>query len=224
MLNKWRQRLTANHGYTIDQTILIVAIIAILITLIIITIGWQLIGRSNGTKLGAQMRQIEDANGTFYSDQKMWPNQIEADATGNVLLLMNRSTQSAATLTAKGVDTSKLTNQLPGLQMNGGAPTHTIGSGGAASLVTEQVNTAAGWGLGGSKFMIVQFAAVPLIEAGEADEAIDGSSGPNTGRLVYSTSSTPCLNPAANGAAPTPAATAPTSGVVYVCYAANSIQ
>lgn len=224
MLNKWRQRLTANQGYTIDQTILIVAIIAILITLIIITIGWQLIGRSSGTKLAAQLRQVEDANGTFYSDQKLWPNQVEATSTANVLLLMNRSTQTAAQLTAKGVDTAKLTNQLPGLRLNtaGTAPIHTIGSGGNASLVTEQVNTASGWGLGTGKFMIVQFAGLPLTEAGEADEAIDGASGPNTGRLVYGTAA--CLNATANGAAPTPPAAIPTSSPVNVCYAANTIQ
>jgi Tfp pilus assembly protein PilE len=222
MLNKWRQRLTANHGYTIDQTILIVAIIAILITLIIITIGWQLIGRSNGTKLGAQMRQIEDANGTFYSDQKMWPSaavKTGASATNNIMVLMN---QVATGNLQSTVDTTKLTNQLPGLKVIGGAPVHSIGGGGAANLVTEQVNTPSAWGLGSGQFMVVQFANVPLTEAGEADEAIDGASGSDTGRLVYSSSA--CLNTSTTPGNPPAISATPTSGAVYVCYAANAIQ
>lgn len=221
MLTQWRQRLTANKGYTIDQTILIVAVIAILITLIIITIGWQLIGRASGTKLGAQLRQIEDANGTFYSDQKVWPNQAFSSAAAgtpanNIALLLN---QTPATLSS-AIDVSRRTNQLPGLKYSGGVTTHGIGGG--DGVVTEQVNTANGWGLGSGKFMVVQFTQVPLTEAGEADEAIDGNPGSNAGRLVYGTAV--CLNNNNGGAAPTPSATPPSSGVVNVCYAANAIQ
>ena len=59
-------------GYTLDQTILIVAIIAILITLIVATIGWALLNRAGGTKLAAQLKQIEDANGLFFSSYNQW--------------------------------------------------------------------------------------------------------------------------------------------------------
>lgn len=219
MLKQWRQRLTANSGYTIDQTILIVAIIAILITLIIITIGWQLIGRSNGTKLGAQLRQIEDANGTFYSEHKMWANQAltNSNPTNNVRVLLN---QTSGLTFQTSIDTDKISNLLPGIKMSGGNPIHNIGSGGAGSTITQQVNVPSAWGLGGGQFMVVQFAAVPYTEATQADEAIDGTSGFNSGRLVYSSST--CLN--ATSAGVSPAAVAATSGVVFVCYAANSIQ
>ena len=71
MTNRLFSRFLSNKGYTIDQTILIVAIIAILITLVIVTVGWQLINRTSGTKAAAQVRQVEDANGQFFSAQRV---------------------------------------------------------------------------------------------------------------------------------------------------------
>jgi Tfp pilus assembly protein PilE len=74
-LNNLSQRLRRADGYTIDQTILIVAIIAILVTIIILTVGWNIINKASGTKLAAQFKQIEDANGQFYAQHRTWPHR-----------------------------------------------------------------------------------------------------------------------------------------------------
>jgi Tfp pilus assembly protein PilE len=219
VFNTLKQRFAGNKGYTIDQTILIVAIIAILITLIIVTVGWQLINRSSGTKLGAQLKQIEDANGQFYSAQKMWPHlaQTTATATTNMLALTNGL---AAAAWSTNVVQADLRNYLPGFRVVSSVVQHGFGSGGA---VTQQANTAATL-MGGAttdQYLVVQMASMPLSEAQEADKAIDGSLGYNTGRVVYSASA--CQNTAAGGAMTVPS-TAATSGSVYLCYIANAIQ
>jgi len=216
-----KQRLASNRGYTIDQTILIVAIIAILITMIIVTIGWQLISRSSGTKLGAQLRQIEDANGQFYSVQHMWPHQAYSSPTAdnNMAVLVNRiATSSWNTAVNQGA----LTNLLPGMgyDTTAGAVQHSFGSGGGT--VAQQVNVASNWGLGTGRYLVVRLTHVPLAEAAEADSAIDGEDTPGSGRLVYGTND--CLNATAGGTAPSMPSTAPTTGAAYLCYAANTVQ
>ena len=217
-LLKLKSRLGGNQGYTIDQTILIVAIIAILITLIIITVGWQLITRATGTKLAAQMRQVEDANGQFYSTQHMWPQDSYTGATAalNAVVLANQfdSSKWAAT-----VDQSKLSNLVPGFDSTATEVDHNLGGGGA---VSEQVNTVANVGLGTGKFLVVQFANVGYGDASEADQAIDGGAGDNKqGRLVYSANA--CLNSTYGGAMPS-ISDSPTGGSVYACYVANAIN
>lgn len=217
-LTKW---LGNNKGYTIDQTILIVAIIAILITLVIVTVGWQLINRSSGTKLGAQLRQIEDANGQFYSGQHVWPNQAlvtaSANATNNVTALANGLATSAF---ASNINTSDLRNLLPGYKVSGGAVQHGFGAGGA---VTQDDNVFSNTAMSGTNhYLVVQFASVPRSEAEEADKAIDGVLGYNVGRVVYQSTGN-CLA-AAGGTTTMPTGGQPSSATVTLCYAANVIQ
>ncbi len=203
------------QGYTIDQTILIVAIIAILVTMIIITVGWNLINKSSGTKLASQFRQIEDAVGQFYSTYRVWP---QASYTGTV-----NATNTAGALTGNTPGTgyvSQVTaigarNFLPGFLSTTSGVSHTMGSGGSITMsaLTNPFGELQG------QYLVVQFGAVPLTEAQEADMAVDGGSTADfqSGRVQASPTANSCLVTAA----PT-AVGANTS--LNVCYAANLIQ
>lgn len=217
-------RMLSNKGYTIDQTILIVAIIAILITLVIITVGWQLINRTSGTKAGAQFKQVEDANGTFFSDQRVWPHQGQAAATPTATSNMAILTGAVSgTDLGASINKSKVRNQLPGFKVTGTGPSavtsHNFGNGGAITQMNGTYPASAN--VGTDNRLVIQFASVPLNDAKEADIAIDGAEGYNTGRLIYR-ASTNCL-PASAGSTATVDTTQPTSANVNVCYAANTI-
>lgn len=219
-MNFMRKLLAGRQGYTIDQTILIVVIIAILITLIIITIGWQLINRSSGTKLGAQLRQVEDAVGQFYSDQHMWPHQAYTNtvsAVNNALAMANDSTITWQT----SIDTTLLKNLLTGLKVSGGNVMHGFGAGGAVTMMPGKANAAQA--LGSNTFMFVKFANMPLSEAQEADKAIDGVLGATLGRVVYVPTASECIPTAVNGTVGALTAVG-TATTVNVCFAANTIQ
>ncbi|NBV54212.1 MAG: hypothetical protein EBR79_00645 [Proteobacteria bacterium] len=215
------KNLTHRHGYTIDQTILIVAIIAILITLIIVTIGWQLINRSSGTKLGSQFRQVEDANGQFYSGQRMWPHQAISSATGDNNMLALANALPSGVTWAASVSTADLRNLLPGFAVASSQVRHNYGTGGA---IMQMPGTVANWGVSGSnQYMVIQFGNMPVNEAQEADRAIDGVQNAASGRLVYQPTASSCLPATVGAAAPTPSAVG-SSNVVNVCYAANTVQ
>lgn len=70
-------------GFTLDQTILVVAVIAILATIIISSVAWEVLSRANSTKLTAHMDQISDAIGQYYQDDHgsgkyTWPGSSSA--------------------------------------------------------------------------------------------------------------------------------------------------
>jgi type II secretory pathway pseudopilin PulG len=70
-------------GFTLDQTILVVAVIAILATIIISSVAWEVLSRANSTKLTAHMDQISDAIGQYYQDDHgsgkyTWPANAAA--------------------------------------------------------------------------------------------------------------------------------------------------
>lgn len=221
-MNKLKGLVASRQGYTIDQTILIVAIIAILITLIIVTIGWQLINRTSGTKLGSQFRQIEDATGQFYSAQRMWPHQaISAVAARNISLALVNALPSGVTWNAS-VNQNELRNLLPGFPVDAaGNLIHNYGNGGSVLMMP---GTVANWGVSGTnEYMVVQFSNMPVSEAKEADRAIDGKEDPTKGRLVYQPNTADCLPSTEGTAAPSPAAVG-TASTVNVCYAANTVQ
>lgn len=215
----------SNKGYTIDQTILIVAIIAILITLIIVTVGWQLINRTSGTKAGAQLKQVEDANGQFFSAHRVWPSSAQPSAvtptpTQNMAALVNNNISTSAWNAS--VRTAELRNLLPGFRISGsGLSTvvyHNFGSSTNAT-VEQQVNTVST--LGTDRRLVVQFRDVPLSDAEEADDAIDGAKDATRGRVFYGTSA--CMNSSFGGAATVPSSQ-PTASTVYLCYGANTVQ
>jgi Tfp pilus assembly protein PilE len=216
-----RPNVLNRQGYTIDQTILIVAIIAILITLIIITIGWQLINRTSGTKLGSQLKQVEDAVTQFYAAQRVFPHQAfatapTAPATGNMLVLA-AVTPAGATLLPT-IQAANLSNLLAGFRINTNVSLRNS-YGGDISMLPATVNT---WtsAPAANTYLVLQFAQVPLSDAQEADRAIDGQPGGDTGRLVYSNTS--CLPASAGGAVG--AVTTGTNPTVFACYVASAIN
>ncbi|MFZ2586546.1 MAG: hypothetical protein WAZ18_00250 [Alphaproteobacteria bacterium] len=219
-MSKSRQCNSSTAGYTIDQTILIVAIIAILVTLIIISVGWQLINRTSGTKLASQFKQIEDANGSFYSSFRVWVDEAyTAPATGavnNILALAG-----VATTWQQTVPLAQRRNFIPGFRINGTTNVqHNFSSGGILSM--QRLTNP--FGLTGEYF-VVQFTGVPFSEVEEAESAIDAGKDDtlrdyDAGRVVASTGAS-CL--AATVASPATTATAP-GVLVTVCYAANLTQ
>ncbi len=215
-------RNAVRGGYTIDQTILIVVIIAILITLVIVTIGWQLINRTSGTKVASQFTQMEDAIGQFYGSTRMWPHLAfttapTTPATGNALILAGVT--PAGAVVNSSIPATALSNYLSGFTINGTTSLRNS-YGGDISMVNATVNA---WtsAPATTQYMVVQFASVPVTDAQEADRATDTTAGHNVGRLVYSAAS--CL-PAAGGAATAIAGAAPTTGNVSVCYVASALN
>lgn len=215
------RKLDKRAGYTIDQTILIVAIIAILITLIIVTLGWTLINRTSGTKLGSQMRQVEDGVSQFFAAHRVFPHQAFATqptnpATG-VPLIMAGVVPAGATLLPT-ISTSNLTNLLGGFTINGTTSLRNS-YGGDISIRNNSVNAWTG-APATNQYLVIQFAQVPLSDAQEADRAVDGTGNGASGRVVYSNAA--CL-PATAGSAVTTVTTG-TNATVNLCYVAAAIN
>jgi hypothetical protein len=196
------KRLWASRqGYTIDQTILIVAIIAILITLIIVTIGWTLLTRTTGNKLASYMTQMDTAINSFYNANRRFP------ATADGILAF----QTAGLTKFRRVGTT------------GQDFRHEIGGpNGTVRLINPAASLAAVPGGGvatGQPHIVIEFTGVPLAEANQADISMDGVAGFNIGR-VYTTQTT-CEN-GTNMRAPAAAAAGATT--VTVCYVAQRVS
>ena len=192
------KRLWASRqGYTIDQTILIVAIIAILITLVIITIGWTLLTRTTGNKLASYMTQMDTAINSFYNDNRRFPT------TADGILAFQ-----TAGLTKFRQDTT--------FRHEIGGPIGTV------RLINPATSTAAipGGSVGaGQPHIVIEFTGVPLAEANQADISMDGIANNASGR-VYTSNSTTCD---ATGAI-TPVATTAGATTVTVCYVAQRVS
>jgi type II secretory pathway pseudopilin PulG len=170
----------SRQGYTIDQTILIVAIIAILITLVIVTIGWTLLNRTGGTKLASQLGQIDDAVAQFYDTNRAFPTDLA------------------------GLQNAGLTT----FRVNGSAYLNDFG--GDVQIRQIATGTAQPAGLTAStNYLWVQQQSIPLAEARRADESIDGVFAGNAGRVnIVNSATATCPSPAqAAGFTATPSAT-----------------
>ena len=81
-----------------------------MITLIIASVGWDLLSRAGGTKLASYMRQIEDANGQFYAKMGVWAHNATSqagianadDAEGNIVVLKDRDASFGVAVPAAG--------------------------------------------------------------------------------------------------------------------------
>ncbi len=211
-------------GYTIDQTILIVAIIAILITLVIATVGWDLINRTGGAKLAAQMRQLEDSTGQFFAQHSVWPHLSMSGALTQAHLveaLTGDLTAPAAFLTM--VDPAKISNYIPGFEHTGANVLHGFGAGGNILGKVGVPDALFNLGNNTSTYIVYQMEGMPIAEVIEADDAIDGGDGWNTGRIFWAADGTSCTGAGVTGAIAAMGAE-PTSSIVNVCYAANVIQ
>lgn len=184
--------IMSRRGYTIDQTILIIAIIAILITLVIVTLGWTLLSRTSGSKLGTFTDQMEQAINTYYGVKHTFPADIAALNTEGLIKFRNAS----------------------------GTYYHDIGgSTGVVTLTSGTVNeTSYNIGASTSKnHMIVQFTSVPAGEANEALKAINGDAS-NKGRLTANVS-TGCTD--TNMAAKAGVSATATGIVCFIAQATN---
>lgn len=183
---------TMNAGYTIDQTILIIAIIAILITIIIATVGWDLLQRAGGAKVASHLRQIEGAIGEFYSRHELWPHEALGVAIGNTGAA-NLSNQAkilnVATLgTDPAYDSGDHKVALPSYSVNAGSNglAHGLGAGGAGNFTLSTVaNANALCGIPGQSY-IVTLSAMTQDEVERADASLDGGDGNGAGRLRWS--------------------------------------
>ncbi len=209
-----RNRAAQHAGYTIDQTVLIVAIIAILITIIVTTVGIDLINRASGTKMSSQLKQVEDSVSVFFANNLFWPHQDPAIV----------DTTNAGYLAAD--DTTALTNafadEFPGFEVVG-ILQHTFGIGGGnIEIIHVQDIPAAG-----TDRYVVLFRDVPYEEANNADRAIDGrTAAGNEGRLRIgendgALADVADCNAGTDTAANDRAADADDDGLVDVCYQAN---
>jgi len=162
-----KQRKHSMAGYTLDQTILIVAVIAILVTIIVGSMGWELLSRAGGTKMASHLRQIETANGQFYAEYDMWPYEATNNSSpaDNMLVLLGDTTKATELTLDAG---EELKNYLPSYETDGSTVTHPFGSGGE---ITQEVELN-----GTQNYLTLTLVSVPRAEAMEADESIDGKS------------------------------------------------
>lgn len=177
-----KQRLHSMAGYTLDQTILIVAVIAILVTIIIGSLGWELLGRAGGTKLASHLRQIEAANGEFYAKYSMWP--IDAALSGKGMLVLAGDNEALDEAKLELADGETLKNYLPTYEKDGEDVKSPFGRGGTITMSNGDYE--------GQTYVVVTFTNVPMSEAENADEAIDGkstTSRDSTGRVHFGSGS-----------------------------------
>lgn len=167
-LRKKYDQLRNQRGYTIDQTILIVAVIAILITMIIVSVGWDILTRAGGTKLASHLKQIEQANGQFFAANAAWPHEAVRNATpaNNILALLGH----VSTL-SEYYDGSKTgtipRSYLPAYTEDSGAVYHSFGGGGTVTMRSDGE-------LNGQSYLVVVMDNIPISEYISANESIDG--------------------------------------------------
>ena len=174
-----KQSLKRQLGYTIDQTILIVAVIAILVTMIIGSVGWDLLTRAGGTKMQSHLVQFENAAGSFFSQYGQWPTDM---ADKPMMALIDKS---EVTWTGEEPSDEEFRNYMPAYTIDGADVKHPFGQGGTVTL--EEYAGGGGDGPCGissqQSFLIFVMENVPEDEAERADEDIDGSVDGDAGRL-----------------------------------------
>tara|TARA_R110000868_G_scaffold218576_1_gene469016 strand:+ start:160696 stop:161322 length:627 start_codon:yes stop_codon:yes gene_type:complete len=185
-----KQMMRKSAGYTIDQTILIVAVIAILITLIIASVGWDLLNRTSGTKVASYLKQIEEANGSFYARQGVWPKfAVDNSGTGAASTAENYIGVLALRASLGAAGTSEFADRwksyLDGVDATAtGANVQVLHEFGAGGIISQDVGVCTGT-TDGQQHYIITMAGMPLSESQSADEAIDGEIDEAAGRVTY---------------------------------------
>ena len=170
------QTIRRQAGYTIDQTILIVAVIAILVTMIIGSVGWDLLTRAGGTKLQSHLVQFENAAGSFFAQYGLWPHDVADEGQNAMLALIRSDTPWTGTFDPG----DKFRTYLPAYDPGSVATVvHPFGgSDGEVTLVTESLNN--------QTAIVFELSEIPADEYRRAEEGIDGDPTGNyweTGRL-----------------------------------------
>lgn len=166
-------RLAKVAGFTLDQTILVVAVIAVLATIIISSVAWEVLNRANSTKLNAHLQQISDSIGSYYQDfDHVWPTNAAALAPY----------LAGYTVTGSNLTTPFGTSSNQGilaLNSTGRVLSGTGRSGGSVCTGSEI-----------DCYMTATITNIQAQEAEQANEAIDGSgesSNHSQGRLRWTT-------------------------------------
>lgn len=70
-----RRQKSRISGFTLDQTILVVAVIAVLATIIISSVAWSVLNRANATRIASHLSQVANSIGSHYQDNyHEWPS------------------------------------------------------------------------------------------------------------------------------------------------------
>tara|TARA_Y100001960_G_C14596461_1_gene788398 strand:- start:277 stop:864 length:588 start_codon:yes stop_codon:yes gene_type:complete len=150
-------------GFTLDQTILVVAVIAILATIIISSVAWEVLTKANSTKLTAHLNQIGESVGQYYQDTHptegpyIWPDnagKLEAYLAGYSKDGNNLNTPLGGSTLAVLSFPSTYEQKLSASGNTGG---------GACSSSDNDC------------YITVQITNIPLQEVEAANEAIDGA-------------------------------------------------
>tara|TARA_Y100001960_G_scaffold302080_1_gene352751 strand:+ start:1041 stop:1598 length:558 start_codon:yes stop_codon:yes gene_type:complete len=160
-------------GFTLDQTILVVAVIAVLATIIISSVAWNVLNRANATKLNAHLTQINDAIGQFYQDNDFaWPS----DAQDLAPYLAGYNNGTSGKLTTPFFKGSELT------VTDGDAGGTRLSTGGACGSTSYD-----------DCYITIKISEIQVQELEKANEAIDGategSQASSKGRLRWGTGS-----------------------------------
>ncbi len=176
--SSFKQNLRRQAGYTIDQTILIVAVIAILVTMIIGSVGWDLLTRAGSTKLQSHLVQFENATGSFFAQYNLWPHQASATPADTTVTFSTLILETALQAALQG--SGNFRNYLQGYRNDGGTVNHPFGAGTGTVGLTTAVDA-------GQTFMVFEMTGVPSDEFESADEAMDNGADWQTGRLRAAT-------------------------------------
>ena len=159
-------------GYTIDQTILIVSVIAILVTMIIGSVGWDLISRAGGTKLQSHLTQMKQAAGSFFGQYGLWPTDVtNNDATQAMLALVDPDSATFdSNFGSNDANTDKFRNYLSSYSIESGNVKHPFGAGGNVTLTTDNPDGDPD----GQQYLVFELEDLPSREYENADEGLDG--------------------------------------------------
>lgn len=153
-------------GFTLDQTILVVAVIAILATIIISSVAWNVLNRANATKMNAHLTQITNAIGDFYQDNDYkWP--AHAEDLAPYLAGYNVTTSGNKLTTPFGTSGAPSEFTL----VNGNTTGSRLSTGAACSSTSAVPDC----------YITLTMTNVQIQELEQANEAIDG---PNEGSLA----------------------------------------
>jgi hypothetical protein len=212
-----KEQFLAQPGYTLDQTILIIAIIAILITVIILTVGWKLLGNAAGTRLAGQLGDVKDALSGYYGQHQHWPKGTTSNPT-----------LDAAALAGFNDINGNTKNYLVGLLSNAGGVTHNLNLMANRNVLLSQVNgSGSNWpGPTGSVYEVVEFQNISGSDFTAADAVIDAGDGGNQGkiRVIAAAGSAPGVGAGCFASSPAFVSSTVDNGYYDVCYAANNSQ
>jgi type II secretory pathway pseudopilin PulG len=212
-----KKNLLAQRGYTLDQTILIIAIIAILITVIILTVGWKLLGTAAGTRLAGQLGDVKDALSGYYGQFQHWPQGTTSNPT-----------LDAAALAGFNDSNGNKKNYLVGLLSSASGVTHNLNLMSNRNVLLSQVNgSGSNWpGPTGSVYEVVEFQNISGSDFTAADAVIDAADGGDNGkiRVIAAAGSAPAAGSGCFASSPTFISSTIANSYYDVCYAANNSQ